>query len=119
MKKLFSTSGRLARLDYFLINLASLIIVVFFAWIELNICFDPRDSFYHLTWYTVFCIIVSLTIFYIIAVTIIKRLHDFDQSGWWSLLLLIPAVNTILELALLFIPGTKGDNQYGKTSRII
>ncbi len=40
----------------------------------------------------------------------IQRAHDFDKSGWWSLLSLIPLVNLIF----LFMPGTDGENRYGK-----
>lgn len=40
----------------------------------------------------------------------IQRAHDFNKSGWWSLLALIPLVN----LAFLFVPGTDGENRFGK-----
>lgn len=39
----------------------------------------------------------------------IQRAHDFNASGWMSLLVLIPLANLIF----LFIPGTKGSNNYG------
>ena len=40
----------------------------------------------------------------------IKRCHDFDKSGWFSLLMLVPLVN----LAFIFWPGTQGGNRFGK-----
>lgn len=43
----------------------------------------------------------------------IRRANDMDQSGWLSLLLLVPFVNFIFILVLLFAPGTKGSNKYG------
>ncbi|MDR0996352.1 MAG: DUF805 domain-containing protein, partial [Zoogloeaceae bacterium] len=72
-------------------------------------------------------------------VFVIRRLHDFNRSGWWAVLLLctsmlsislfgsmasvrqgIPwttmALGVALSLpmwALLFIPGTRGKNDYG------
>jgi len=39
----------------------------------------------------------------------IQRCHDFNKTGWLTLLLLVPLVSLILY----FIPGTKGSNQYG------
>lgn len=39
----------------------------------------------------------------------IQRAHDFNSSGWLSLLILIPLVS----LVFLFIPGTQGPNNYG------
>jgi uncharacterized membrane protein YhaH (DUF805 family) len=40
-----------------------------------------------------------------------KRLHDMDQSGWWSLLFLIG--DFLAYLILCFVPGTRGTNRYG------
>ncbi len=42
-----------------------------------------------------------------------RRLHDLDNTGWLSLLLLVPLVNLVMFIYLLFFPGTKGSNQYG------
>jgi len=39
-----------------------------------------------------------------------RRAHDFDRSGWFGLLSLVPLVNFIF----LFMPGTDGENRYGK-----
>jgi uncharacterized membrane protein YhaH (DUF805 family) len=43
----------------------------------------------------------------------IQRCHDFDKSGWWSVLILIPIVNFFFGLYLVFMPGTAGRNSYG------
>jgi hypothetical protein len=43
----------------------------------------------------------------------IQRLHDVNASGWWCLLFLVPVVNLILSLVLLFAPGTAGANRFG------
>ena len=42
-----------------------------------------------------------------------QRCRDFGWTGWAFLLLFIPFINLILLFALIFIPGTKGPNQYG------
>jgi uncharacterized membrane protein YhaH (DUF805 family) len=39
----------------------------------------------------------------------IQRCHDFNTSGWASLLILIPLVN----LLFWFLPGTPGANRFG------
>ncbi len=39
----------------------------------------------------------------------IQRCHDFDVSGWLSLLLIVP----VAPLLFWIIPGTKGDNRFG------
>ena len=43
----------------------------------------------------------------------IKRFHDADRSGWYSLLFFIPVVNFLAFLYLLFKPGTEGSNRFG------
>ena len=44
---------------------------------------------------------------------VIRRLHDFDASGWWTLLLFVPFVNLIFALVLALKAGTAGANRYG------
>ena len=39
----------------------------------------------------------------------IQRAHDFNSSGWMSLLMFVPLVNLIF----LVIPGTPGENRFG------
>ena len=40
----------------------------------------------------------------------IQRAHDFNTTGWITVLSLVP----ILNLMFLFIPGTDGENRFGK-----
>jgi uncharacterized membrane protein YhaH (DUF805 family) len=52
----------------------------------------------------------------VIAVSLImaiRRLNDLDNSGWLSVLTLIPLINFFFGLYLLFAPGTTGRNKYG------
>ena len=61
----------------------------------------------------------------------VRRLHDFGRSGWWLFglvvlnNLLMPMLGkggvfiwkTVVNLLLLFWPGTKGPNEYGEVPR--
>jgi len=47
----------------------------------------------------------------------VLRCHDLDWSGWWSLLMLIPYAGSLFSLVLLFVPGTRGSNDFGRPSR--
>lgn len=63
---------------------------------------------------------VLIFLFAVLQVSIvIRRWHDMDQTGWLVLLSLIPIVNLIAAIFLLFVSGTSGANQYGppNTSR--
>ena len=42
-----------------------------------------------------------------------RRLNDLNRSGWWFLLFLIPLVNLLFAIYVLFFPGTGGDNNFG------
>jgi len=43
----------------------------------------------------------------------IRRLNDLDQTGWLSILALVPFVNFFFGLYLIFAPGTQGRNRFG------
>ena len=40
----------------------------------------------------------------------IQRAHDFNMTGWFAILALIPPLNLIFW----FVPGTKSENRFGK-----
>ena len=42
-----------------------------------------------------------------------RRLNDLNRSGWWFLLFLVPLINLILVIYLVFFPGTEGANTWG------
>ncbi|MDH3387372.1 MAG: DUF805 domain-containing protein [Gammaproteobacteria bacterium] len=42
-----------------------------------------------------------------------RRFNDLNRSGWWLLLFLIPVVNLIVSIYLVFFPGTEGPNNFG------
>lgn len=43
----------------------------------------------------------------------IRRWHDMNQSGWMTLLTLLPIVGTFIYWALFFFRGTPAPNKYG------
>jgi len=44
----------------------------------------------------------------------IRRLHNTNRSGWFSLIGIIPYVGPIIVLVLCAMKGTEGDNDYGE-----
>ena len=47
-----------------------------------------------------------------------KRQHDFNFSGWWALIHLVPGIGSLLLLAVDGIaPGTHGSNRFGVDPR--
>ena len=105
----FSLSDRVGRVRYFTYILGALtgcgvlLILIYIAAYLLPAGLGKLVSV------TSYIMIKSVVFPLIVFVMSIRRLHDFDLSGWWSLLALIPVV----PIALVFIPGKKVANRFG------
>lgn len=66
--------------------------------------------------FTTILIILLTTIgFILIFVSVFsKRFHDIGKNGYWGLLGLIPILNTIILIYLIFKKGTSGINKFGE-----
>ena len=42
-----------------------------------------------------------------------RRLNDLNRSGWWILLSIVPFVNLLFTIYVIFFPGTDSDNDFG------
>ena len=60
---------------------------------------------------TIFLMYIPILVIAIIMAK--RRLNDLNHSGWLTLLMLVPLVNGLFGLYLMFAPGTKGSNNYG------
>ena len=61
-----------------------------------------------------FLISAAALYFYIVLVSVlVRRLHDFNRSGWWVLLFLIPIVAPIAYIVIGCISGNPAANDYG------
>ena len=96
-------SGRISRKDWLVWIIVAGIISAILSWL-----FGRDDG--DLNWIGA---IISILPFVVGVFLGIKRLHDFDKSGWFMLLGLIPFVNFIFAIALLVWPGNPGDNRFG------
>ena len=117
-----SASGRFGRLSaiawYGFIHLMTL-----FASIALSLALGLLNlqqwSMTHLSLNTLssmtglgFSVIFLLYLYFLWVITI-RRLHDMNRSGWYSLFFLLPILNVLLSLYLLFGSGSTGSNRYG------
>lgn len=44
---------------------------------------------------------------------LVRRLHDTDRSGWWSLMMFVPLVGLIVMIIFAIQKGTAGPNRFG------
>ncbi|MHB1175037.1 MAG: DUF805 domain-containing protein [Sulfuriferula sp.] len=105
--KLLSISGRIGRLRYlgYSMGYGMLIYMAFAVLGGITIAMGlPRGIFMGLVGFGYFLVLaMSLML-------TIQRAHDFNKTGWLALLVFIPLINLIFW----FIPGTEGENRFGK-----
>jgi uncharacterized membrane protein YhaH (DUF805 family) len=98
--RLFAVSGRIGRARYFAYGLVVYIVVAMLAGGLAAVLGQAGGAAWVLAWVVLLVLGFMLTI---------QRCHDFNTSGWLSLLMLVPLAN----LVFLFIPGTDGANRFG------
>lgn len=101
--------------------------------------FQGRASRSEFWWFTLFVFLVYFIVIFIDDVTRqniaqpiaglvlflpslsvqVRRLHDTDKSGWWSLLVLIPLIGNIFLLIMCTFKGTPGTNRFGEDPLLV
>lgn len=107
----FSFTGRLNRLGYlWRIMLNGVCIVFFIAFLQDAFSSSKSGNLAE-------AFLISLVVILIIGVSSlslsVRRCHDLNQSGWLALVSLIPFINVLFSIYLMFAKGTDGDNLYG------
>lgn len=109
IKKLyFSSEGRICRKSFILGSLG-LILVYFFIVFLLAMMINPYENIFFIIFFFILMIVSAFANINLH----IKRFHDINMSGWWTLLILLPYINLLVFLIIAFIPGTKGKNRFG------
>ena len=111
--RFFAIEGRLGRLRYFVyggavvaalyavLTVASVLVSGFMAESAASMVLMPL-----MLLVTVLCAVSGLIFGK-------RRLNDLGFSGWWILLALVPLVNLVLTVVLLFVPGNTSENRFG------
>jgi uncharacterized membrane protein YhaH (DUF805 family) len=95
--RVFATSGRIGRVRYIAYGMG---IYLLFGILGGLLSLAIGNAGMVIAWIAIVVVGFMLTI---------QRCHDFNTTGWLSILVLIPLVNLIFW----FIPGTDGQNDYG------
>lgn len=106
---LFAMRGRIGRARYVVYGIGALC-CVFLLMVLAGYALMLAGGF-GLMLYQMFALslyFIALPIFFLQLT--IRRCHDFNMEGWLAVLMLVPVVN----LMFWFIPGTRGENIYGR-----
>lgn len=101
LNKYIDIEGRAARSEYWWFVLFTIIA---------NIVASTLDV---MTGLPAFAALITLALLAPSITVGVRRLHDRDMSGWWILLVLIPAIGTLILLILFVMRGTEGPNRFG------
>ena len=111
--RIFSTEGRIGRLRYLayatVTTFVAVLVVGLFAALLMGITGSGNSG-------TGMAIMFGAIYIPVLAASFImakRRLNDLDRTGWLSLLLLVPLINVVMALYLMFWPGSAGSNRYG------
>ncbi|MCU4579615.1 DUF805 domain-containing protein [Acinetobacter gyllenbergii] len=112
-----SPKGRFGRLSYAAWTFLSSIIffIIFFALALSSGLFtagSPQEPNFPIFLILVVAI-VYIGFIYLSFIFTIRRLHDRNQSGWLSLLMIVPLANLFLMIYLFCAKGTEGENNFG------
>lgn len=103
----FSPKTRIGRLRYLAHSFLFMLVFYLLLAVGMGLAFAVSGFFWSIVAISYIGIIV------VSVIVMIQRLHDLNKSGWFSLLMLIPLVNLIFALYLVFGAGTNGSNNYG------
>lgn len=101
LKKYVVFEGRARRMEFWMFNLISFIIVCVLSGIEVALGIFGLSALYSLA-----VLLPSIAV-------AARRLHDTDRSGWWLLIAFVPFIGLIVLLVFYFLDGTPGDNRFG------
>jgi uncharacterized membrane protein YhaH (DUF805 family) len=115
MQLFFTLEGRLSRLQYFQLWLVLLAlgVVARLSLLLLALIFSPLV----MTLFSAALLVLAVALAIGNICLAVRRWHDLDCSGWFTLLGLVPLVNFIAMLVLFFAPGTPGPNRFGPNPR--
>lgn len=112
----FSANGRFGRLSYLgwnmLLGLSVLPIAIIAAFLTPMLTDNTSNIMLYIV--AVIGLFFYIGLIYLTFIFTIRRLHDKNQSGWLSLIALVPLINIFFMLYLIFAPGTQGANNYGQ-----
>ena len=108
---LFSTHGRISRRT-FIGSTFGISFCCGFLYFILTLLADPDSS--NMIFIQIVLLVIMITL---LEFQVIKRFHDLDKSGWYSVFAFVPLVNIVIGWMLMLKEGTSGRNRFGEEIR--
>lgn len=112
LKNYVGFSGRARRKEYWMFVLFNAIISVALGFID-----GIMGTVSEATEMGLLSGIYTLAVFLPGLAVTIRRLHDTDRSGWWSLIVLIPIIGAIALLVFMVLDSSPGRNRFGENPK--
>mgnify|MGYP001608271022 CR=1 FL=1 len=118
---LFSFQGRINRAKFWLVHIAMDVVFIILMGIGFGSAAlssgDPDAAMAAAGTTGIISLLLCIPLVWIGLAISVKRWHDRNKSGWWTLIGLVPLVGWIwLLVELGFLRGTAGNNDYGAMS---
>ena len=109
----FSAQGRVSRQEFFFRGFMPITLLTIFELLISNVLSAKESYLAQNMSYLIVLFAIAITIGISQVMISIKRFHDFNASGWWSILLFIPLINFIALMVLFFKGSVNSENKYG------
>jgi len=116
MELLFGFSGRIGRGQWWLAQLAILVVIIAFVGIIAAVAQpNASDSLDNVGMGIVLLVGAGVVlIVWINIASTVKRFHDRDKSGFWFFIVFVPYIGSLWQLVECgCLPGSTGTNNYG------
>lgn len=114
---LFSFEGRIGRTQYWVALLLILLPVCICSALAAMLAVSSGKSFFYML--LVLLVMTILPVAWASFAIAVKRFHDLNRSGWWSLLCFVPYLGGLILLSLGLPRGTRGQNEYGQDPLVV
>ncbi len=114
--KVFSFNGRIGRLRYLAYGVGVGMLLMLLGGVLMGVTAGATQASGVEGFSIAGVLLLALLVIASIVISIMfgkRRFNDLNRSGWWSLLLLIPYVQLLPMIYLVFFPGSDGSNNYG------
>lgn len=110
--EIFSFKGRIGRLRYFAYGMGVYLILMVIAGV-----LGGTGAFLGESSMSIPVLVVMGVVYFAIIVYSIglgkRRLNDLNRSGWWLFAFIVPILNFIMMIYIMFFRGTRGSNNFG------